>query len=155
MLFVLGDLVIYLHGCAWATLGQGLALIGTVLYSYSIHVIFELFEAFNLRATFTIWYQLSISFGFIGLSTVLLSCTHMHSPTTKLSLISIQGLIASRSNKQQPAATVGEILNWVKIGWLIKMLAASQSRQTEITSVSQGFRQNNLKTLYSPCRLLI
>ena len=54
MLFVLGDLVICLHGYTWATLGQGLSLIGKVLFSYSIHVIFELFEAFDLRATFVI-----------------------------------------------------------------------------------------------------
>ena len=54
VLFVLGDLVICLHGYTWASLGQGLCLIGKVLFSYSIHVIFELFEAFDLRATFVI-----------------------------------------------------------------------------------------------------
>ena len=36
-------------------LGQGLSLIGNVVFPYSIHVIFELFEAFDLRATFMIW----------------------------------------------------------------------------------------------------
>ena len=51
VLFVLGDLAICLHGCTWTTLGQGLSLIGNVVSPYSIHVIFELFEAFDLRAT--------------------------------------------------------------------------------------------------------
>ena len=55
VLFVLGDLAICLHDCTWATLGQGLSMIGNVVFPYSIHVIFELFEAFDLRATFMIW----------------------------------------------------------------------------------------------------
>ena len=51
------------------------------------------FHSCNIRIVCGLWSQsnfhdmISISFGFIGLSTVLLSCTRMHSPTAKLSLI--------------------------------------------------------------------
>ena len=39
----------------FGTMGQGISLIGNVVFPYSIHVIFELYEAFDLKATFMIW----------------------------------------------------------------------------------------------------
>ena len=108
VLFVLGDLVICLHGYTWATLGQGLSLIGKVLFSYSIHVIFELFEAFDLRATFVI---------------SIINIFRLHWIINRLVVMHPYALSHNKA-----------VLNWKHFVWLL------------MTSVNQGFRQNNPKT---------
>ena len=115
----LGDLAICLHGCTWATLGQGLSLIGNVVFPYSIHVIFELFEAFDLRATF-MTDMIILIINIFWLHWIINRLVVMHPYALShnkavlnwnnfvwsTGLILIPGLIASRSNKQQPTDVV-------------------------------------------------
>ena len=72
----------------------------------------SVFHSCNIRIVWGFWSQSNFNdmvisiiniFGFIGLSTASLSCTRMHSPTTKLSLIEISFWShLDRTNSSQP-----------------------------------------------------
>ena len=119
VLFVLGDLVICLHGYTWATLGQGLSLIGKsvvfVFHSCNIRIVWGLWSQSNFRDMIISIINVFWLHWIINRLVVMHPYALSHNKAVinwknfvwSIGLILIQGLITSRSNKQQPTDTVG------------------------------------------------